>query len=213
MAPDPSLHQVALTAFATFFTTVSPFKAAPLFSALTRGFTPRARRVTALKGALIAAVILTLFGVWGDDLLRILGISLAALRVGGGILLLLLAIRIVMERTDADDDASPPDEASGGHIAVFPIAMPVIAGPASITGVVVLVSEHPDRVAAQAVILAMMVLVVMATLGLLLMAGVLERLLGHTGMSVIARIFGIILAALAAQLILEGIRGSGAFRG
>ena len=214
MVPDLPLHQVAITAFATFFTTVSPVKASPVFSALTRGWTPRARRTTALKGTVIAAVILMLFGVWGDDLLRILGIRLAALRVGGGILLLLLAIQIVMERTDAASAVCPPDEASAAErIAVFPLAMPMLAGPASITAVVVLVSEHPDRVAAQAVILSMMMLVLMVALALLLMSGGIERLLGPTGTNVISRVFGIILAALAAQLILEGIRGSGAFRG
>src|SRR5262245_13111507 len=124
MAADSSLSQVAITAFATFFTTVAPVKAAPVFSALTQGWTSRARRITALKGTLVAAVILMIFGLWGDDLLRILGISLAALRVGGGILLLLLAIQLVMERTDEASDVRPSDETSTAErIAVFPLAM------------------------------------------------------------------------------------------
>ena len=213
MASDSSLEQVAITAFATFFTTVAPVKAAPVFSSLTKGWTARVRRTTALKGTLIAAAILTIFGVWGDDLLRILGISLSALRVGGGILLLLLAIRLVMERTDDPSATDALDEtAAAERIAVFPLAMPIIAGPASITAIVVLVSEHPERVAAQVVIMSMMALVLIVTFGMLLMAGGLERVLGQTGMNVIARIFGIILAALAAQLILEGLRGSGVFR-
>jgi len=212
MAADPSLNQVALTAFATFFTTVSPIKAAPVFSALTQGWTARARQTTALKGTLIATMILLVFGLWGDDLLRILGISLSALRVGGGILLLLLAIQFVMEPADRASGVAPTEEAAAAErIAVFPLAMPMIAGPASITAVIVLVSAHPDRLAAQAVILSMMGLVLLVTLGLLLIAGALERLLGHTGMHVIGRIFGIILAALAAQLILEGLGGSGVF--
>lgn len=213
VSPDSSLVQIAITAFATFFTTVAPIKAAPVFSVLTQGWTARARRTAALRGTLIAVVILAVFGIWGDDLLRILGISLPALRVGGGILLLLLAIRLVMEPTDTAAAAPPLNEASAAeHIAAFPLAMPIIAGPASITAVVVLVSEHPAHVAAQVVILGMMAFVLMVTLGMLLMAGQLERLLGSTGMNVIGRIFGIILAALAAQLILEGLRGSGVFR-
>ncbi len=207
------LSQLALTAFATLFTTVAPLKAAPVFSALTRGWTTRARRTTAVRGTVVAALILALFGIWGDDLLRVLGISLPALRVGGGILLLLLAINLVMERTDTAPASRPLDEARAAErIAVFPLAMPMIAGPASITAIIVLISEQPDRMVAQVVVLAMLALVLLITLLMLLMAGTLERVMGDSGMSVVGRIFGIILAALAAQLILEGLRGSGVFR-
>jgi multiple antibiotic resistance protein len=209
VSPDTPLHQVAITAFATLFTTVAPFKNAPMFSALTPGWTPAARRSVALRGTSIAAAILAVFGVFGDDLLRILGISLSALRVGGGILLLLLAIQVVMERSDPSTGTHP---AADERFAVFPLAIPMIAGPATITALVVLVSGQPERVAAQAVILGMTALVLVITLGMLLAAGLLEPLLGHAGMNVVGRIFGIILAALAAQLILEGVRGSGAFR-
>jgi MarC family membrane protein len=208
------MFQIALTAFATFFVTVMPLKAAPFFAALTDGWPHAERRRAAVKTIAIANAVFLIFGIGGDDVLRVFGISLAALRVGGGILLLLASIAIVSgpaAHTLADHQTSGAD-GERADIAVFPMAMPVIAGPATITAVLVLVSQHHDSVFAQAVVLIMLLLVLALTLGLLLLADGLERMLGSAILGIVSRIFGIVLAALAAEMILHGILQSGAFR-
>ncbi|MGH7331679.1 MAG: MarC family protein [Candidatus Rokuibacteriota bacterium] len=208
------MRQIALTAFATFFVTVMPVKAAPFFAALTDGWPHADRRRAALKSVLVATVVLLIFGIWGDNVLRLFGISLAALRVGGGILLLLVSIGIVSGPVGPGPAHAPSQDmaARAGDIAVFPMAMPVIAGPATITAVLVLISEQPDMTLAQGLVLAMLLLVLSLTLGLLLLADWLERVIGTTALGVTTRVFGILLAALAAEMILQGIRQSGAFR-
>ncbi len=205
------MRQIALTAFATFFVTVMPVKAAPLFAALTDGWPVAERRRAALKSILVATIVLLVFGIWGDNVLRLFGISLAALRVGGGILLLLVSIGIVSGPAGPSDHPARDAPAPNSDIAVFPMAMPVIAGPATITAVLVLISEQ-ETTWAQVVVLSMLLVVLALTLGLLLLAGWLERAVGTTPLSVTTRIFGILLAALAAEMILQGIRQSGAFR-
>jgi len=208
------VRQIALTAFATFFVTVMPVKAAPLFAALTDGWPRAARRRAAVKSIIVATAVLLVFGIWGDDVLRLFGISLAALRVGGGILLLLVSIGIVSGPAafGPADPGSQAAHATTADIAVFPMAMPVIAGPATITAVLVLISEQQETVLAQGLVLAMLLFVLALTLGLLLLADWLERVIGTTPLGVITRIFGILLAALAAEMTLQGIRQSGAFR-
>jgi len=205
------MFDIALTAFATFFVTVSPLKAAPVFATLTEGWRPEARRRAAIRCVTIAAAVLVGFGIGGDDLLRLFGISLPALRVGGGILLLLLSINMVSGPASTPTD--PPERrAEGRDIAVFPMAMPMLAGPATITAVLVHISPHENRVLEQAVTLGMLGLVLLLTLGLLLGAERLARLLGQAGIAVVTRIFGILLTALAAEMILQGVKGSGVFR-
>jgi len=208
------VRQVALTAFATFFVTVMPVKAAPFFAALTDGWPTADRRRAALRSVIVATVVLMIFGIWGDNVLRLFGISLPALRVGGGILLLLVSIGIVSGPVGPGPVAAPSSDAlaRAADIAVFPMAMPVIAGPATITAVLVLISEHQDMTLAQWVVLAMLLSVLALTLGLLLLADWLERVIGTTALGVTTRIFGILLAALAAEMILQGIGQSGAFR-
>ncbi len=204
----------ALVAFATFFVPVAPIKAAPVFSVLTKGGDAAYRRRMAVKGVTIAAIILLIFGIWGDDLLRLLGISLPALQIGGGILLALLAIDMVFDRPwhaghatpEHQEGESPPD------IVAFPLAMPMMAGPATITAVVVLISTVPDEVLTQIVILGMLFLVLLITLVLLLAAGAFQRLVGETAMNVFSRVLGILLMSLAAELVLNGLKGSGIFK-
>ncbi len=206
--------QVALTAFATFFVTVMPLKAAPFFTALTDGWPRPERRRAAVKTVVVATSVLLLFGLGGDDLLRLFGITLPALRVGGGILLLLASISIISGPSTpgtGTDHHTPGASTGAPDIAVFPMAMPVIAGPATITAVLVLVSAHPDSVMAQAVVLTMLLLVLALTLALLLLAAWLERVIGTTALGVVSRIAGILLAAIAAEMILQGIGQSGAF--
>lgn len=201
--------RTALTAFATFLVTVAPLKVAPVFLTLTRHLDTAAQRRVAIRGTVLAGIIMGLFGVAGDDALRILEISLSGVRVGGGVLLLLLAIQLVSGREPGGgaDPAAP-----AGDIAVFPLAMPMIAGPATITATIVLASELKNDAAANVTMFAMMALVLLLTLACLLAAASVDRVIGETGMSVVSRILGILLAALAADLILAGLRDSGVFR-
>src|SRR5215471_14824231 len=204
------MWHTALVAFATFFVTIAPLKVVPVFAVLTKHGDTAYRRRMAVKGTVIAGIILLLFGIWGDDILRLLGISLPALQIGGGILLMLLAIDLVFERAAPADSpmAGPQADEPPPDIAAFPLAMPLLAGPASITAVVVLISEAPDAVLTQIVILGMLGLVLLITLIMLLLAGVCQRLVGETALNVFSRILGILLMALAAELILNGLRGS-----
>lgn len=208
------MWHTALVAFATFFVTVAPLKVVPVFAVLTKGGDTAYCRRMAVKGTVIAGIILLLCGIWGDDLLRLLGISLPALRIGGGILLMLLAIDLVFERAPRADPAiaGPQEDERPPDIAAFPLAMPMLAGPATITAVVVLISEVPDAVLTHIVILGMLGLVLLITLVLLLLAGVFQRLVGETALNVFSRVLGILLMALAAELVLNGLRGSALFK-
>ena len=199
------MTRIAFAAFAMFFVTIAPLSAAPVFAVLTRAETPSERRRTALKATFVATVLLTIFSVVGDDLLRLLGITLPAVRIGGGILLMLMAIRMVFGGAGgAADDAPKPQH---GDVAVFPIAMPIIAGPATITAVIVLMSHHAS-LAAQLVVFGMLLLVLLLTLGLFLVAGAVEARLRGTPMTLITGVMGIILMALAAQFVVHGLRES-----
>src|SRR5262245_37133384 len=196
------MWHTALVAFATFFVTIAPLKVVPVFAVLTQHGDPAYRRRMAVKGTVIAGIILLLFGIWGDDILRLLGISLSALQIGGGILLMLLAIDLVFERAAPADSptAEPSADEPPPDIAAFPLAMPLLAGPAAITAVVVLISEAPDAVLTQIVILGMLGLVLLLTLVMLLLAGVYQRLIGETALSVFSRVLDILLLALATEL-------------
>jgi len=204
---------IALTAFATFLVTLAPFKVAPVFSALTHHMDPATQRRTAVRGTLVAGLILVFFGLFGDDVLRILGISLAGVRIGGGVLLLLISIRLVTEEgTGGGLAGRRPADAPAGDIAVFPLATPLIAGPAAITATLVMASELKNDLVSNLVMFAMLALVLLITVGCLVSATAVQRYLGETGMSVANRILGILLAALAADMILAGLRASGVFR-
>lgn len=201
--------EFALASFIAFFVTMNPIETAAVFSALT-GSTPRPQqRRIAVKSTLIAGVLLAVFALVGDDLLRVIGISLAGVRVGGGILLMLVAIDLVFGRSHG-----PPGPATGDHesaradIAVFPLATPIIAGPAAITAVVVKSSEARNQLLPLLIIFAALALVMLLSWAAMLAVGVMQRWLGETGMNVITRILGILLAALAAELILTGLKNS-----
>jgi multiple antibiotic resistance protein len=170
---------------------------------------PRGQRRTAIRATMVAGGILLFFGLLGDDVLRILGISLSGVRVGGGILLLLVSIRLVTEEGSGPEPTSTDGERD---VAVFPLATPMIAGPATITAMVVQASELKNDVVGNLVMLAMLLVVLAITLGCLLSATTVQRWIGDTGMSVVSRILGILLAALAADMILTGIKGAEIFR-
>ncbi len=205
--------RVALSAFAAFFVTIGPLDTAAVFAALTQGHARVYQRRMAVRATLVAAAVLFAFGLIGDDVLRFMGISLAGVRVGGGILLMLVSIDIALGRGSAAVPSSDPaDPETGPDVSVFPLAMPLIAGPGAITAVIVHATEAQNEWLPTAVVLAILALVLLLTLLSLLGAASLQRRLGETGMNVITRVLGVLLTALSAELILRGLRDSGVFR-
>jgi multiple antibiotic resistance protein len=193
--------------FVTLFVIVDPVGTATLFAGLTRDWTPAERRESAKRGVLVAGLLLLVFAFGGEFLLRALGISLAALRIAGGILLFLLATEMVLAKPSGVRGItySEREEAvQRDDIAVFPLAFPLIAGPGALTSVVLLMGAARGPTQIGGVVVAGTV-VLGLTLVALLSATRLVALLGVTGANVVGRVLGVVLAALAAQFVLDGI--------
>ncbi len=204
--------ETALVAFTTFFATIGPPDVAALFAALAAQNTPAERRAMALKGTLIAAAVLLVFAFFGEALLTVFGISLAALRTAGGILLLLIAIDMVFARPSGGTtttSAENEEAVAKADISVFPLATPLIAGPGAIGATILLVANAQGDWTAVAVVVAALLTVLVLTYLLMLVAGQVQRLLGVTGLQVVSRVIGVLLAALAVQFIFDGIGASG----
>jgi len=197
------------SAFVTFLVVIDPPGCAPIFAGLTQGAAPALRRAMAIRSVLIAAGILLFFGLLGEDLLRALGISLSAFRIAGGIMLFLIAIDMVFEkRTERRENrALEVAERETEDISVFPMAIPMIAGPGSIASVMLLMARS-DGFEESLVVLGALVATLALTLIALLAAGPLMRLLGHRMEAMITRLLGVILAALATQFVIDGIERS-----
>jgi multiple antibiotic resistance protein len=198
------------SALITFLVIIDPPGCAPIFAGLTRGATPAHRRAMAIRSALIAWAILMFFALLGRPLLHWLGISLASFRIAGGIMLFFIALDMVFERrTERREKRANAVEQTPEveDISVFPMAMPMIAGPGSIASAMLWVSRA-DEIAAVAVVLAAITVVILLTLGTLLAAGPLMRLIGDKVEAAITRILGVILAALAAQFVIDGLKQS-----
>lgn len=208
------MSEYAAVALTTFFATIGPIDVATMFAAFTVAIPRRERRKIAIKACLIALGILFVFAVIGQFILSSLGISLAALRAAGGILLLLIGIDMVFARpsgatsTTVDED----NEAIEKHdIAVFPLATPLIAGPGAIGATLLLMADASSQVLHQVVVLVSMIAIIGVTLISMLMAGEINRFLGVTGIQVITRVFGILLSALAVQFLFDGIAEASLF--
>lgn len=195
-----------ITAFATLFVVIDPPGLIPMFIALTPGMSAERRRVIGLRACVIAIGILTLFGLLGEAVLGFIGISMSAFRIAGGILLFLTALDMLFERRTQrrEGQATVHDH----DPSVFPIAIPLIAGPGAIATMILLVGEAGSWQGTLAVHLVMGFVVLMAFL-LFLIAGPLERALGRTGTVVITRLLGMLLAALSVQFVIDGIIGTG----
>lgn len=195
-----------ITAFATLFVVVDPPGLIPMFIALTPGMAAARRREIGLRACLIAIAILTMFGLLGEAVLGFIGISMPAFRIAGGILLFLTALDMLFERRTQrrEGQATVHDH----DPSVFPIAIPLIAGPGAIATMILLVGESGSWQGILAVHLVMIAVVMMAFL-LFLIAGPLENALGRTGTVVITRLLGMLLAALSVQFVIDGIIGTG----
>ncbi len=195
-----------ISALVTLLVVIDPPGCAPIFASLTTNSTDAARRAMAVRAVAIASAILLGFAIAGEPFLRALGISLDAFRVAGGIMLFLIAIDMVFEtRTKRREERAQAVEQE--DVAVFPMAMPMIAGPGSIASVMLLTSKADTPEQTIAVYLAL-ALVLLLTLAALLAAGPIMRRVGSKVEGMITRLLGVILAALAAQIVIDGLRGA-----
>jgi multiple antibiotic resistance protein len=198
-----------ITAFVTLFVVIDPPGCAPIYASLTTGAGPAQRRAMAIRATLIAGGILIFFAMFGEALLSFLHIDLDSFRIAGGIMLFMIAIDMVFEkRTERREQRAEKVAASDVEdVSVFPMAMPMLAGPGSIASVMLLVAQNTglDRAF---VIFAALLLVLLITLAALLAAGPLMRFIGNKGEAVITRLLGVLLAALAAQFVIDGLKAS-----
>jgi multiple antibiotic resistance protein len=198
----------AITALVTLFVVVDPVGLAPTFLAVTEGLPRRARRDVAVRATIIAGVILVGTALVSDLLFRALGISLPAFRIAGGLLLFAIAFEMVLG-VCMPREGQAAEEAIEEHvrnIAAFPLAIPLMPGPGAITATVLLAGRADDSMLLVGILLAVVVVVALACLATFLLAGRISRLLGHTGNIVLSRLLGVLLAALAVQYVVDGIR-------
>ncbi len=196
-----------LNALVTLLVTIDPLGLAPVFVVLTTGMAGSAKRQTAYRATAVAAGVLVAFALIGEPLIGFLGISLPAFKISGGLLLFAIAFEMIfglrMERkTSAAQDAANRDETS--HVAVFPLAIPLISGPGAISATILLASRAPSAWGT-IMLLAIILLMVGACLAIFLVANRAERLLGETGRIVVSRLLGLLLAALSVQFVADGI--------
>jgi multiple antibiotic resistance protein len=198
------------SALVTFLVIIDPPGCAPIFAGLTREASPVHRRAMAFRAALIAWAVLMFFALLGRPMLHALGISLGSFRIAGGIMLFMIALDMVFERRTqrrekrAEEIEGTPE---AEDISVFPMAIPMITGPGSIASAMLWVSRADDTLQV-AIVLAAITAVMLITMVTLLAAGPLMRLIGEKLEAMITRILGVILAALAAQFIVDGLKQS-----
>ncbi len=210
--------EAALTAFTTFFAVIGPVDSAVLVASLTPNLTRAERRAVSVKAVFIATIIILVFALVGEPVLRQLGVSIAALQTAGGIILFIIAIDMTLSRRPGATTLSPGENAevenkaeANAEIAVFPLATPLLAGPGAMTGAIVLAASTNGDSALLAAVIAGIVAVMALTLALLLVAQEVHRMIGITARKVIVRVFGVLLAALAVQLIFNGISAASLF--
>jgi multiple antibiotic resistance protein len=196
-----------ITAFATLFVVIDPPGLVPLFIALTRGMEAERRRAMARRACLIAAALLTMFGLAGEAILGFIGISMSAFRIAGGILLFLTALDMLFERRTQRREGQHPDP--DHDPSVFPLATPLIAGPGAIASIILLIGQGGGDWPATMAVLGLTWGMILVTFFFLLASPPLERMLGRTGTIVITRLLGMLLAALSVQFVIDGIRQTG----
>ena len=202
--------ELFVSSFITFFVVIDPPGCAPIFAGLTSGATEAARRAMAVRAVAVASGILVVFALFGQALLHGLGISLASFRIAGGIMLFLIALEMVFERRTQKREERAAQVAATPEVedvSIFPMAMPMIAGPGSIASVMLLTARSGDW-SREAVVLAALAANLALMLASLLAAGAIMRVLGAKIEAVITRLLGVLLAALAVQFVMDGLQVS-----
>lgn len=202
--------ELFISTFVTLFVVIDPPGCAPIYASMTTDANAQQRRTMAVRAVAVAGGILLVFALFGETILSALHIELNSFRIAGGIMLFLIALDMVFEkRTERREQRAQMviDAPEIEDVSIFPMAMPMIAGPGSIASVMLLVSQNTglDRALT---ILGALLAVLLLTLLALLTAGPLMRLLGTNAEAVITRLLGVLLAALAAQFVIDGLRAS-----
>lgn len=195
--------------FIVFFLVIEPISMVPMFGALTRGGEPGYRRKMAYKSVAISALIFIVFALGGDLVLQALGISVNAFKIAGGALLFLLSVDMVFARQSGlrSTTVREQDEARYREdISVFPMAFPLIAGPGALATLLLFVVETRGEPLALLALLGVIMGILVLTLLLLLMTTQIMKIMGVTGANVVSRLLGVVLAALAVQYVLDGLR-------
>ena len=206
---------VALPAFATLFVIIDPLGLTPMFVALTHDQPTAVRQRVAWRSVLLASVVLLLFAFFGKAILALFGISMPAFRIAGGILLFMIALEMLFEKRAERRRRSLPRKAPAytyravDDVWVFPLGIPLIAGPGAITSVILLMGRHAGDAVAQGVVVAILLGVLALTWLLFFMVSHAARFLSETAVRAISRVLGIILAALAVEFVLTGVRDAG----
>ena len=197
--------------FVVLLVVVEPLSLLPVLAGLTEGADEAYRRRMSIKAVGLSAGVCLVFAVGGSALLAVLGISVNAFKVGGGILLFLLAIEMVFARPSGVRSITPGEDAEAHHrgdISVFPLAFPLISGPGALAVILLAFAGVPMTTLQFAAQIVVILLVLAITLGLMLMTGPVMRMVGRTGGAVLGRLLGVLLAALAAQFVMDGVRGA-----
>ncbi len=205
-----------ISTFITLFVVIDPIGCAPIFAGLIRGASARETLSSAFRATCIAAVILLAFAFFGPQFLELQHIELDSFRIAGGMMLFLIALDMVFDkRTQRREerneklthpDGTPLPQAPKEDIAVFPMAMPMIAGPGSIAAVMLAMAKA-HQMQAQVAVIGALLAVMLLTLAALAAAGPLMKLLGTRVEGVITRVLGVLLGALAVQYVVDGVRG------
>ncbi len=204
------MTELFISSLITFFVVIDPPGCAPIYAGLTAGVPAVHARAMAIRAVLIAGGILVVFALFGQAILSAIGASLDSFRVAGGILLFVIATEMVLEkRTQRREDRAEKIKGTPEieDVSVFPMAMPMIAGPGSIASIMLLMSKG-HGIERTLVILGALGVILALTLAALVAAGPIMRVLGDKIEAVITRLLGVLLAALAAQFVIDGLRAS-----
>lgn len=204
-----------LNAVVTLFVTIDPAGLVPIFIVVTAGMSAAGRRLAAIRASVTAAIVLTVFAIVGQPLIDLLGISIPAFRIAGGLLLFWIAFEMVFDlrqrrkAATADLAAGAPSvelsaDDAAHDLAIFPLAIPLIAGPGAISATILIASRAPDFTGILALIVIIVGLVGLC-LAVFLLADRIDRAIGATGRVVLSRLLGVILAALAVQFVADGV--------
>ncbi len=194
--------------FLVLFVVVDPPSMAPLFATMTEGGSAGYRRRMATKSSAVAFAIFVAFALGGGWFIGVMGISIDAFRIGGGLMLFLIALDMVFAREEKTTPAENAETRRRADIAVFPLAFPLISGPGSIATVLLTFGSARADALLYAGLIAVIAVVVSLSLLVMLAAPVVMRVLGVTGANVVARVAGVVLAALAVQFVIDGLKGA-----
>ena len=197
-----------ITGFVTLFVIIDPIGLTPLFVALTQGMSSKRRRIIALSAVAVAFFVLSLFTLFGEAVLGFVGISMPAFRIAGGLLLFLTALDMLFQRRSKRREDQAEEDEHHDDPSVFPLGIPLIAGPGAIATIILLAGQQPGLLGL-GMVLGVMVAVLLIAFLLFMTAGWMERALGKTGINVVTRLLGMLLSALAVQFVLDGLRAFG----